>query len=50
MTLGVYSAWLATLVSVGVIGWSIYKVVKKIKGKSLMAKMLTDFKNSGGKI
>jgi len=84
MTLGAYAAWLATLVSGGVIGWSIYKLGKKIKGlfggkevdfnefvekwlskngkqlveidfkskegKSLMAKMLTDFKNSGGKI
>jgi hypothetical protein len=84
MTLGAIGAWLATLVSGGVIGWSIYKLGKKIKGlfggkevdfnefvekwlskngkqlveidfkskegKSLMAKMLTDFKNSGGKI
>ena len=83
-TLGAYGAWLATLVSSGVIGWSIYKLGKKIKGlfgrkevdfnefvekwlskngkqleeidfkskegKALMAKMLTDFKSSGGKI
>jgi len=83
-TLGAYGAWLATLVSGGVIGWSIYKLGKKIKGlfggkevdfnefvekwlskngkqleeidfkskegKALMAKMLTDFKSSGGKI
>ena len=83
-TLGAYGAWLATLVSSGVSGWSIYKLGKKIKGlfgrkevdfnefvekwlskngkqleeidfkskegKALMAKMLTDFKSSGGKI
>jgi len=84
MTLGAVGAWLATLVSIPLSGWSIYKLGKKIKGlfggkevdfnefvekwlskngkqlveidfnseegKSLMAKMLTDFKNSGGKI
>ena len=83
-TLGACGAWLATLVSSGVVGWSIYKLGKKIKGlfgrkevdfnefvekwlskngkqleeidfnskegKALMAKMLTDFKSSGGKI
>lgn len=83
-TLGAIGAWLATLVSSGVTGWSIYKLGKKIKGlfgrkevdfnefvekwlsknglqleeidfkskegKALMAKMLTDFKSSGGKI